>query len=212
MMVLTSTLMRRLDTTMQADSIYSMHNLGGAAAAVEPAAAVAPHPPCQARGARSVARGRSSRARQQRGSSSEVSSPEACHARVGQPLVWFVPKQTAAVRGAACRTTAASIGSSAACHDAGAAADPAEIDALDERPSPHHEGRRSHVPYVDDDPAEAAMAAVGRYMDAVVKVPTASSAVLTPHSITCISTVSQVSVVHTSKGGRRVPHACSLRC
>ena len=87
---------------------------------------------------------------------------------------------------AARSTTAASSGSNALCHDAGAAADAAEIDALDERPSPHHEGRRSHVPYVDDDPAEAAMAAVGRYMDAVVKVLTASPALLTMHSTTCI--------------------------
>ena len=86
---------------------------------------------------------------------------------------------------AARSTTAASSGSNALCHDAGAAADAAEIDALDERPSPHHEGRRSHVPYVDDDPAEAAMAAVGRYMDAVVKVLTASPALLTMHSTTC---------------------------
>ena len=61
-------------------------------------------------------------------------------------------------------------GSSTACPGAGAAAEATEIDALDERPPAHHEGRRAHVPYVDDDPAEAAMAAVGRYMDAVVKV------------------------------------------
>lgn len=53
---------------------------------------------------------------------------------------------------------------------AGAAANATEIDALDERPPLHHEGRRAHVPYVDDDPAEAAMAAMGRFMDAVVKV------------------------------------------
>lgn len=104
-------------------------------------------------------------------------------------LTRLLPEQNAVLDCAAVSTVAANSDSSAVCHNAGAAADAAEIDALDERPSPQHEGRRSHVPYVDDDPAEAAMAAVGRYMDAVVKVPTASSAVLTPHSITCISTV-----------------------
>lgn len=51
--------------------------------------------------------------------------------------------------------------------DAGAAAEPAALDSIDDETLP---GRAPAVPYVDDGAAEAAMAAMGRFMDAVVKV------------------------------------------
>lgn len=75
------------DTTVQAGSAHSMHNLGGAAAAVRAAAVATAQPPCQAKGGKSAARDQSSRARRQRGSSSEVRSPEPCGAR----QLWLVP-------------------------------------------------------------------------------------------------------------------------